>query len=64
MQQIQEVTGTEKMQPLKLLAEPFRKVLLILLAGRWRIRFSGVQKILSSTIWSWRFSMRMVPFKK
>ena len=64
MQQIQEVTGTEKMQPLKLLAESFRKVLLILLAGRWRIRFSGVQKILSSTIWSWRFSMRMVPFRK
>ena len=27
MQQVQEVTGTEKMQPLKLLAEPFRKVL-------------------------------------
>ena len=40
----------EVMQPLKLLAEPFRKVLLIHLAGQWRIRFSGVQKILSSTI--------------
>ena len=33
-------------------------------AGRWRIRFSGVQKIPSSTIWSWRFSMRMVFFRK
>ncbi len=25
MQQVQEVTGTEKMQPLKLLAEPYQK---------------------------------------